>query len=44
MKDITKYQGVIPAFYACYDAEGNISTEGRSEEHTSELQSHHELV
>jgi hypothetical protein len=27
MKDITKYQGVIPAFYACYDAEGNISTE-----------------
>ena len=28
MKDIKKYQGVIPAFYACYDAEGNISTEG----------------
>ena len=28
MKNITKYQGVIPAFYACYDAEGNISTEG----------------
>lgn len=28
MKDITKYQGVIPAFYACYDAEGNISAEG----------------
>ena len=28
MKDITKYQGVIPAFYACYDTEGNISTEG----------------
>ena len=25
MKDITKYQGVIPAFYACYDAEGNLS-------------------
>lgn len=23
-----KYQGVIPAFYACYDAEGNISVEG----------------
>ena len=21
MKDIKKYQGVIPAFYACYDAE-----------------------
>ena len=30
MKDIKKYQGVIPAFYACYDAEGNISTEGAS--------------
>ena len=27
MRDITKYQGVIPAFYACYDAEGNISLE-----------------
>ena len=28
MKDFTKYQGIIPAFYACYDAEGNISPEG----------------
>ena len=27
MKDIAKYQGIIPAFYACYDAEGNISPE-----------------
>ena len=27
MRDIGKYQGVIPAFYACYDAEGNICTE-----------------
>ncbi len=27
MKDITKYQGIIPAFYACYDANGNISVE-----------------
>ena len=27
MKDITKYQGVIPAFYACYDKNGEISTE-----------------
>lgn len=27
MKDITKYQGIIPAFYACYDVEGNISPE-----------------
>ena len=25
--DIKKYQGVIPAFYACYDDEGNISPE-----------------
>ena len=28
MKDLSKYCGVIPAFYACYDAQGNISTEG----------------
>lgn len=28
MKDISKYQGVIPAFYACYDANGEISPEG----------------
>ena len=27
MKDITKYQGVIPAFYACYDEKGEISTD-----------------
>ena len=27
MKDISKYQGIIPAFYACYDDEGNISPE-----------------
>ena len=26
--DIKKYQGVIPAFYACYDEQGNISPEG----------------
>ncbi len=25
--DIKKYQGVIPAFYACYDEEGNVSAE-----------------
>ena len=24
MRDVTKYQGIIPAFYACYDAEGAI--------------------
>ena len=26
--NIEKYQGIIPAFYACYDAQGNISPEG----------------
>ena len=25
MKDLKKYEGIIPAFYACYDAEGNIN-------------------
>lgn len=25
MKDLTKYKGVIPAFYACYDENGEIS-------------------
>lgn len=25
MKDLTKYQGIFPAFYACYDAEGAIN-------------------
>ena len=25
MKDMTKYQGIIPAFYACYDANGAIN-------------------
>lgn len=28
MKNLDKYKGVIPAFYACYDGEGNISPEG----------------
>ena len=28
MKDITKYRGIIPAFYACYAPDGSISTEG----------------
>lgn len=27
MRDITKYQGIIPAFYACYDENGEVSTE-----------------
>ena len=26
MTDMKKYEGIIPAFYACYDAEGNINT------------------
>ena len=25
MKDFSKYQGIIPAFYACYDEKGDIS-------------------
>jgi len=25
MKDLTKYQGIIPAFYACYDKDGAIN-------------------
>ncbi len=28
MRNLDKYKGVIPAFYACYDKEGNISAEG----------------
>lgn len=28
MRDLNKYKGVIPAFYACYDQNGNISPEG----------------
>ncbi len=27
MRDIGKYQGIIPAFYACYDGQGGISTQ-----------------
>lgn len=27
MKDLTKYRGVIPAFYACYDDQGKVSVE-----------------
>ena len=28
MRNLDKYKGVIPAFYACYDREGNISPDG----------------
>lgn len=28
MRDLGKYKGIIPAFYACYDENGNISPEG----------------
>ena len=28
MRDLTKYRGVIPAFYACYDEKGDISGPG----------------
>lgn len=33
MRDIQKYQGIIPAFYACYDEKGEID-EGRVEQLT----------
>ena len=25
MKDLSKYQGIFPAFYACYDQDGKVS-------------------
>lgn len=28
MRDLEKFRGVIPAFYACYDEEGKVSPEG----------------
>lgn len=28
MRNLDKYKGIIPAFYACYDKEGNISPKG----------------
>lgn len=28
MRNLDKYKGVIPAFYACYDKEGNINPQG----------------
>ena len=27
MRDLTRYKGIIPAFYACYDEKGEISPE-----------------
>lgn len=33
MRDISKYQGIIPAFYACYDEKGEVD-EGRVEQLT----------
>ena len=27
MSKLEKYRGIIPAFYACYDEEGNVSPE-----------------
>jgi len=27
MRDISKYEGIFPAFYACYDKDGNVSPE-----------------
>lgn len=28
MRDLEKYKGIIPAFYACYDKDGNVSADG----------------
>lgn len=28
MRDLEKYKGIIPAFYACYDKEGNVNPDG----------------
>ena len=28
MSNLEKYRGIIPAFYACYDENGNVSPEG----------------
>ena len=28
MRNLDKYKGIIPAFYACYDTEGDVSPEG----------------
>ena len=27
MSDLSKYQGIFPAFYACYDKDGGVSPE-----------------
>ena len=27
MSNLDKYKGIIPAFYACYDEQGNVSPE-----------------
>jgi len=27
MRDLTKFQGIFPAFYACYDSQGAISAQ-----------------
>lgn len=36
MRELEKYKGIIPAFYACYDDEGNISAE-RTKQFTKHL-------
>lgn len=30
MRDLEKYKGIIPAFYACYDNDGNVNPDGVS--------------
>ena len=31
MNNLDKYKGIIPAFYACYDEDGNIDIQGVKE-------------
>ena len=31
MKDMKKYEGIIPAFYACYDAAGRVNPDAVGE-------------
>ena len=35
MSKLDKYRGIIPAFYACYDEEGNVSGERCTGPHTA---------
>ena len=32
MNNLDKYKGIIPAFYACYDEDGNIDIQGNDDD------------